>query len=342
MKAVQIHAHGGIEQLQLDDIAEPCVKPSEVLVEIKACGLNHMDLWVRKGLPGIKIALPHIPGCDISGVISELGSEVNGFKVGDEVIVSPGTSCGNCAHCWQGNDSLCRHYGIIGETSNGGYTERISIPAQNILAKPKNLTFEEAAAMPLVFLTAWHMLVHQGKIAPGMGVLIHSAGSGVGSAAIQIAKLFNATVITTAGSNDKLVKAKELGADYILNYREEDWSQKVKEITHKHGVDLIVEHLGGEIFEKSTRLLCKGGRLITCGATTGYQVSLDLRYIFFKQLKILGSTMGSKGELLEVMKHAKSGHLKPVVDRTFPLKEAQAAQKYLEERKQFGKVLLIP
>lgn len=342
MKAIRIHAHGGLDQLKFEEIDNPKPKPGEALIQIKACALNHLDLWVRKGIPGVKIPLPLIPGCDISGVLAQVGQDITHLQEGDEVVISPGVSCGYCPKCLSGLDHHCRHYGIIGENQNGGYTEYISLRPQNILPKPKNLSFEETAAIPLVFLTAWHMLVTLGNIAPGDWILIHAAGSGVGSAAIQIAKLHRAIILATAGSEEKLEKAKNCGADHLINYNKEDFHKRVREITGKRGVDLVVEHTGEKTFEGSYKSLCKGGRLITCGATSGYQAKLDLRYVFFKHLQILGSTMGSKGELAQIMELVSLGYLKPVIDQSFPLKEARQAQAYMEERKQFGKILVIP
>ena len=342
MIAVRFHRHGGPEELKVESIDPPEPKKNEVLIKVNACALNHLDLWIRRGLPSLKINLPHILGSDISGTISEIGSEVQNFQKGDEVLVSPGVSCGHCHYCVNDMENLCRHYEIIGETLEGGYAEYIALPEKNILLKPKSLKLEEAAAIPLVFLTAWHMLVTQGQITPEKWVLIHAAGSGIGSAAIQIAKIFETKIIATASSKEKLEKAKEFGAKYLINYSREDFGKQVKEITQKKGVDIVFEHTGEKTFEKSYKSLCKGGRLVTCGATTGYNVSLDLRYLFSRQLKLIGSTMGTKSELKTILNHVDNGQLKPIVDRKFPLKEAANAHRYLEERKNFGKILLIP
>ena len=341
MKAIRIHEHGGLDQLKLDEVKTPKPQTNEVLIRVKACALNHLDIWVREGMPGVKIPLPHTPGCDVAGIIEAVGPGVV-YQKGDEVILSPGTSCGVCWACTSGHENLCRHYGVIGETSNGGYAQYLCVSQDNVLPKPKNLSFEEAAAMPLVFLTAWHMLVHHGKLAPGHWVLIHAAGSGIGSAAIQIGKLFNAQMIATAGSQEKLNRARDLGAQHLINYQKEDFLKRVREITQKRGVDIVFEHTGKSTFEASYKSLCRGGCLITCGATTGWNVSIDLRYVFSKHLKILGSTMGTKSELMEVMAWAEKGVFKPVIDRTFPLHEAAKAQDYLNSRRHFGKVLLIP
>lgn len=342
MKAIRFHAHGSSDVLRYEDITEPSAKTGEALVRVRACALNHLDIWVRQGLPGVKIPLPHIPGCDISGVIEAVGAEEKNFKVGDEVIVSPGVSCGVCEHCLSGNDQLCRSYHIIGEHCDGGYAEKIAVSTKNLLYKPANLNFEQAASFPLVFLTAWHMLVTLGGVRPGHLVLIHAAGSGIGSAAVQIAKLHGASVIATASAQDKLDKARDLGADHLINYATENFQERVKVISGKRGVDIVFEHTGEKTFEGSYLSLCRGGRLVTCGASTGFNARVDLRYVFSRQLQIIGSTMGSKGELLQIAQLMEKDVLKPVIDRSFPLREAAAAQDYLSGRKQFGKVLVIP
>lgn len=342
MKAVRIHAHGGPEQLIYEDVPVPGVSPNSVRIRVKACALNHLDIWVREGLPGVKTPLPLIPGSDISGVVDEVGPGVTTFKAGDEVIVSPGTSCGTCRECLSGKDHLCRHYGILGETENGGYCEYMTIPVQNLLPKPTRLSFEEAAAFPLVFLTAWHMLVTLSDIRPGQWILIHAAGSGIGSAAVQIGKMFGCEMIATASSEEKLEKAKVLGAQHLLLSTEDNLGKRVRDLTGKRGVDVVFEHVGKVTFQDSYMSLCKGGTLVTCGATTGFQVPLDLRYVFSRQLKILGSTMGSRGELAEIVRHVERGTLHAVVDRTFPLSEARHAQEFLDKRKQFGKVVVLP
>jgi NADPH:quinone reductase-like Zn-dependent oxidoreductase len=342
MKAVRFHQHGGLEQLRCEEIDLPTLKPGEAMVQVKACALNHLDLWVRRGMPGQKTPLPLIPGADIAGILVKNPHGISPLREGDAVVISPGVSCGLCSRCLAGQENLCKEYGIIGETRDGGYAEYVALPVQNLLPKPKNLSFEEAAAFPLVFLTAWHMLVTLGEISPGQQVLIHAAGSGIGSAAVQIAKLYRASVIATAGSGEKLEKAREWGADYLINSNEEDFAQRVREITQKRGVDLVFEHIGEKTFEGSYKSLCKGGRLVTCGATSGYDVNLDLRYVFSRQLQILGSTMGGRGELLTLLNLASQDLLKPIVDRTFPLNEAREAQAALEERHHFGKIVLVP
>ncbi|MGH9462885.1 MAG: zinc-binding dehydrogenase [Vicinamibacteria bacterium] len=340
MRAVRIHQHGGPEVLQLDEIDPPHTGPCEVTVRVKACALNHLDLWVRKGLPNVKIEMPRILGSDISGVVVETGPGVADVSVGEEVVLQPGLSCGRCLRCQQGRDNECRQYKILGSQVDGGYTERLNVPVQNLLPKPKGLSFEEAASVPLVFLTAWHMLVDRARLRPGEVVLILAAGSGVGTAAIQIAKLYRARVIATASKDAKLAKARELGADEVINNRAQDFAQEVRRLTDKKGVDVVIDHVGRDTLGKSIASLARGGRLVTCGATSGPGVDLDLRYIFARHLSLLGSHMGAKHELAGLLPFFETGWLKPVVDRVFSLEEAADAHRRLENREQFGKIVL--
>jgi NADPH:quinone reductase-like Zn-dependent oxidoreductase len=342
MKAVIIREHGAEDVLELAELPDPEIAENEVLVRVKACALNHLDLWVRGGLPGIEFPMPHILGSDIAGVIERAGKLVKNSKEGDEVLLSPGLSCMHCEECLRGRDNLCAKYSIIGYRSHGGYAEYVKAPSVNVLPKPTNISFEEAASIPLVFVTAWHMLVDRVGLRAGETVLVHAAGSGVGSAAIQIAGMLGARVIATAGSSEKLEKAKELGADEVINYTETDFLEEVKQLTGKRGVDVVFEHTGESTWSKSIRSLVRGGRLVTCGATSGPKGDLDIRLLFSKQISLLGSYMGSKHELVEVMKFVKEGKLKAVVDRVLPLEKAADAHRALKERAQFGKVVLTP
>ncbi len=342
MKAVIFEQHGGPEVLKYKEAPDPQVKANEVLVEVRACALNHLDVWVRGGLPGIKIPLPHIPGNDVAGVVREVGELVTWTKPGDEVMLQPGVSCGHCAECLAGRDNMCDEYDIIGYRRDGGYAELLSVPGRNVIPKPGNLSWPEAAALPLVTLTAWHMLVTRAQLQPGEDVLIHAAGSGVGSLGIQIAKLRGARVIATASSEEKLVKARELGAHETVNYTRDDWPKEVKKLTHGRGVDVVFEHTGAATWPGSIVSLRKGGRLVTCGATSGFDARTDLRQVFYRHLTILGSMMGSKAELLAAMKFIKSGQIRAVVDRTMPLAEARKAHELMEDRAQFGKLVLLP
>src|SRR5436190_20338650 len=342
MKAIIFEQHGGPEVLQLAEVPDPQIKANEVLIEVRACSLNHPDVWVRNGLPGIKIPLPHIPGCDVAGVVREVGELVTWAKPGDEVMVQPGVSCGHCVECLAGRDNMCDEYDMIGYRRDGGYAELLSVPGVNVIPKPGNLSWPAAAALPLVTLTAWHMLVTQARVQPGEDVLIHAAGSGVGSLGIQIAKLRGARVIATAGSDEKLAKANELGADELINYTREDWPKEVRKLTNRQGVDVVFEHTGAETWSGSIASLKTGGRLVTCGATSGFDARTDLRQIFYRQLSILGSFMGAKAELLEAMKFIQKGAIRAVIDQTMPLAEARRAHELIESRAQFGKLVLLP
>lgn len=341
MKAAIFKRHGGPEVLEFTDVPEPQPRPNEVLVEVKACALNHLDLFVRGGLPGIEIPLPHILGNDVAGVVREVGELVTWVKPGDEVMVQPGVSCGHCAECLRGRDNLCREYDIVGYRRDGGYAELVAVPGVNVIPKPSQLSWEEAAALPLVTLTAWHMLVTRANVQPGEDVLVHAAGSGVGSLAIQIAKLRGARVITTASSDEKLAKARELGADQTINYTREDWPREVRRLTDRKGVDVVVEHTGAATWPGSIAALKNNGRLVTCGATSGFDARTDLRQVFYRHLTLLGSFMGSKAELVEAMKFVAAGKIRAVVDRVLPLSEARQAHELIEDRAQFGKIILI-
>jgi len=342
MKAVIFKQHGGPEVLQYADAPDPTIKANEVLVEVKACALNHLDVWARGGLPGIDIPLPHILGNDIAGVVREVGSVVSWVRSGDEVLLHPGVSCGHCAECLGGRDNLCRDYDILGYRRNGGYAELVAAPAVNVIPKPANLAWEEAAALPLVTVTAWHMLVSRAAVRPGEDVLVHAAGSGVGSMAIQIAKLHGARVIATASSDEKLRKAQELGADDVVNYSKDDWPKEIKRLTNRRGVDVVFEHTGAATWTGSLASLKPGGRVVTCGATSGFAAQTDLRQVFYRHITILGSFMGSKSELLEAMKFVESGKLRAVVDQVLPLRDASRAHELMQDRLQFGKLVLVP
>lgn len=339
MKAFVIEQHGGLEALQLREIPEPSLTPGHALVEVRAVGLNHLDIWVRRGVPGHKFPLPLTPGSEVSGVVRAVAGEST-WQTGDEVVVAPGLSCGHCVACLSGNDPLCRDYEILGESTNGGCAELVVVPIRNLLPKPKNLTFAEAAGFALDMLTSWHMLIARAQMRRGETVLVHAGGSGVGSAAIQIAKLWGARILATAGSAEKGERARELGADEVILYRETDFAKEVRALTGKRGVDIVVEHIGADTFEGSMRSLAKGGRLVTCGATTGGDVTLNLRLVFFKSLSILGSTMGSLAELHEIMREVERGHLRPVIGRVLPFDAVAEGHRLLESREVFGKVVL--
>jgi len=341
MKAVRIHEFGGPEVLTYEDIPDPQPRKDQVLVRVKACSLNHLDLWVRKGLPGVK--LPHILGSDIAGEVVEVGEYVTGISSGQRVIVAPMHFCGHCVKCVAGLQNQCREFTVIGSRVDGGDCELFAAQAASIVPIPDSLDFNQAASIPLVFVTAWHMLAGLAGVRVGQTVLVLGASSGVGIAAIQIAKMFRCRVITTAGTEEKLDKARTLlGADHGINHYTQKISDEVRKITNKEGVDIVVEHVGAATWDESVKCLKTAGTLVTCGATTGSNVGIDLRHLFARQLRFLGSYMGTMGELHEVLGHVFARRLKPVVDRTFPLSEVRAAHEHLERSQMFGKVIVNP
>ena len=342
MKAARIHQHGSPEVLVYEDAPEPKIKANQILVRVRACSLNHLDLFVRAGIPGMKFTMPHILGCDIAGEVVEVGELCERVKPGWRVVLSPGLSCRQCDQCLAGRDNFCRRYTIFGYGVDGGDTELLAAPEWTAIQIPDDLSFEQAAAAPLVFLTAWHMLTGRARLRPGEDVLVLAASSGVGSAAIQIANLFHCRVIATAGGDAKLAKAKELGADHVIDHYQQDISAEVKKFTGKRGVDVVFEHVGAATWPKSLESLAPGGRLVTCGNTTGWDVKLDLRFLFSKQWSLLGSFMGTLGDLHEVLKFVFRKELQPVIDRVYPLSEIRAAHERLENKEQFGKVLVVP
>ena len=325
-----------------ENVPDPKIKANQILLRVKACSLNHLDLFVRAGIPGMKFAMPHIMGCDIAGEVVEVGELCERVKPGWRVLLSPGVSCRQCDQCAAGRDNFCRRYTIFGYGIDGGDAELVAAPEWTAIQIPDDLSFEEAAAAPLVFLTAWHMLVGRAKLQLGEDVLVLAASSGVGQAAIQIAKLHHCRVIATAGGEAKLAKARELGADHVVDHYSQDISAEVKRFTGKRGVDVVFEHVGAATWPKSLESLAPAGRLVTCGNTTGWDVKLDLRFLFSKQWSLLGSFMGTLGELHAVLKFVFRKELKPVIDRVYPLSEIRAAHERLEHKEQFGKVLVRP
>ena len=342
MRAVYFERFGGPDVLTFGERPTPSPKPGEALVRVRACSINHLDLWVRAGLKGLEPEMPHIPGNDVVGEVTELGAGVTHLSVGQKTLVNPTLSCGHCAACANGDDNLCRFYDVVGRKKNGGYAEFVSVPAANCLPYPENLPWEQAAAVPLVFVTAWHMLVTRARVRPGEDVLVIGAGSGVGSAAVQVARLHGARVIATAGSAAKLERARELGADEVILHTSEDIAARARALTGKKGVDVVFEHVGGHVFEAALSALARDGRLVTCGDTIGNKVTLDLDRLFGRHLTLLGSWMGRRSDLNDALKHVASGALKPVVDSVLPLAEARRAHERLEARDVFGKLVLVP
>ncbi len=342
MKAVTFERFGGPDVLVYGERPDPVAGPGEALVRVRACGINHLDLFVRGGLPGLEPEMPHILGNDIAGEIVAVGAGVTHVAAGQKTLVNPTLSCDVCAACAKGDDNLCRSYDVIGRRRNGGYAELVAVPAVNCLPYPENLSWEQAAAVPLVFVTAWHMLVTRARVQPGEDVLVIGAGSGVGSAAVQIARLHGARVIATAGGAAKLAKARELGAHDVIDHSAEDIAQRARALTGKKGVEVVVEHVGGRVFEAGVAALARDGRLVTCGATSDHRVSLDLNLLFGRHLTLLGSWMGRRSDLNDALRHVASGALKPVVDSVRPLAEASAAHERVEARQHFGKLVLVP
>ncbi|MFB3819695.1 MAG: zinc-binding dehydrogenase [Candidatus Methylomirabilales bacterium] len=342
MKAVRFHVHGGPEVLRYEEAPEPSPSPVQAKVAVRAVALNHLDVWVRKGLPGITVPLPKIGGCDIAGQVVAAGALCTRIAPGARVMVSPGTSCGQCAACLAGDDNLCRAYQIIGGYAlDGGCAEFVCVPEVNCIPTPGALDDVQAAAAPLTFLTAWNMLVRQGRVRRGDWVLVMAAGSGIGTAAVQIARLHGAKVIAVAGTDAKLQKARELGADVTLRSAEAAAST-LRQVTGKRGVDVVVEHVGGGTWAGILPAIAAGGRLVTCGASAGFEVPVDLRHLFAKQIAILGAHMGRKADLLEIVRHLADGALRPVVDRVLPLRDCAEGHRLLERHEVFGKIVLKP
>src|SRR5262245_18441 len=327
MKAVVFDRFGDPEVLELREVPDPAPRPDEVRSEVKACGINHLDLWVRKGLRGLDPEMPHILGNDVVGIAREVGALVRHVKPGDRVLVCPTLSCGVCAACLAGDDTLCRHYAVLGRKRNGGYAEQVAVPGVNCLPCPENLDWPEAAAVPLVFLTAWHMLVGRAALKPGEDCLVIAGGSGVGSAAIQVARLIGARVIATASGaphgSQRLERLRALGAHDVVDHASEDVTARVRELTGKKGVEVVFEHVGGAVFERALAALARNGRLVTCGATIAGSATLDLNALFGRHLTVLGSWMGRPAELVQVLQFVRDGRLKPVVDSVLPLAEAR-------------------
>ncbi|PYO20796.1 MAG: alcohol dehydrogenase [Candidatus Rokuibacteriota bacterium] len=340
MKALAFNEFGGPEKLRLQDVPDPKAAPGEVVVRVRACALNHLDIFVREGIPALKTPLPFWTGCDIAGDVAKVGPDVTGLRVGDRVCVNPNLTCDRCEFCIQGEDSLCVRYGIVGEHLPGGLAELFAVSAENVLPLPAHVSYEHAASFILTNMTAWRMVVTQARVRPGEDVLILGVGGGVSSTAVQIAKLCGARVLVTSSSDAKLERARQLGADVSINYSKEDWESAVYEKTAKRGVDVVLENVGAQTWKQSLRSLRKGGRLVTCGATTGPIAETDIRIVFWKQIHIIGSTMANRREFNDVMRLFFAGRLKAIVDEIVPLKDGAAAQRRLAEGRQFGKIVL--
>ena len=343
MKALAFHEFGGPDKLKYEDVPDPKIKPNEVLVRVRACALNHLDLFVREGIPALKTPLPFWTGCDIAGEVAEVGAEVQGVKPGTRVAVNPNLTCGRCEFCAQGEDSLCVRYGILGEHVLGGLAEYVVVRGDNVLPLPASVSFEAAASFVLTNMTAWRMVVTQGQVRPGQDVLVIGVGGGVSSTAVQIARLCGARVIVTSSDDAKLEKAKALGAEVGINYKKNpDWAKQVFEATAKRGVDVVIENVGAATWKDSIRSLKGGGRLVTCGSTSGPVGETIIPLVFWKQVHLIGSTMANRKEFHDVMGQFFAGRLKAIIDEVVPLKDGAAAQQRLAEGKQFGKIVLTP
>jgi NADPH:quinone reductase-like Zn-dependent oxidoreductase len=341
MRCIVVRQHGGLERLLLEERPLPTPRPGQVRLRMQAIGLNHLDTWVRRGVPGHTFPLPLITSSDGAGIVDAVGAGVTGWREGDAAVVLPGLSCGACEACQTGVDQLCRNYQILGENVDGTAAEYLCVPVANVAPRPAGLGWPEAASIALVFQTAWNMLVRRAELRAGETVLVHAGLSGVGSAAVQIARLLGAQVIATAGGPEKCARVAALGAHHVIDHRSVDFVAAVRELTGKAGVQVVFEHTGEATFAGSLKLLQRGGRVVTCGATTGGSVPLSLHAVFFKSLSILGSTMGSKGDLRGILRLFGQGQLRPVLDRTLPMAEVAVAHQMLEARTAMGKLALL-
>jgi NADPH:quinone reductase-like Zn-dependent oxidoreductase len=337
MKAVRFHEHGPPEVLRYEDAPDPAARQGWAVVRVRACALNHLDLWQRRGIERVRIPLPHISGSDVSGEVVDAGD--GPVAAGTRVLIYPGISCGTCESCREGRENLCPSFDVLGFQSDGGYAELVTVPAGNLVPIPGHIDFVPAAAFPLTFLTAWHMLVTLARVRAGDVVLVLAGGSGVGQAAIPIARMHGARVFATSGP-EKIARTRALGAEDVFDHYADDFSQRLKAATGGRGADILVEHVGEATWDRSVRALARGGRLVTCGATTGHRASIDLRHLFARQLSLIGSYMGTKSELAEAAVHFFGGRLAPAIDTVMPLADAAAAHRRLEAREQFGKIVL--
>ncbi|HXA97278.1 MAG TPA: zinc-binding dehydrogenase [Candidatus Dormibacteraeota bacterium] len=342
MKALAFHEHGGLDKLKYQDVPDPKIGDGDVLVRVRAAALNHLDLFVREGLPGLTLPMPFWTGCDIAGEVAQVGAAVADVTVGERVAVNPNLYDGRCEYCLRGEHSLCVRYGILGEHTHGGLAEYVRVQGHHVTALPDAITYEDAAAFILVNMTAWRMLVTQARLRAGEDLLILGVGGGVSSAAVQIGKLCGARVWVTSSSDDKLERARALGADECINYAKEDWVKVIGQKTRRRGVDVVLENVGAATWKGSIRAVAKGGRIVTCGATSGPIGETDIRQVFWKQLSIIGSTMSNDAEFNAVMGQLFAGRLRAIVDAVMPLREGAEAERRLAEGRQFGKIVLVP
>jgi NADPH:quinone reductase-like Zn-dependent oxidoreductase len=342
LKALAFHEHGGLDRLAYQDVADPKIGDGDVLVRVRAAALNHLDLFVREGLPGLTLPMPFWTGCDIAGDVAQVGAAVADVRIGDRVAVNPNLSCGRCEYCRRGEHSLCVKYAILGEHTHGGLAEYVKVDGRHVLGLPDAIRYEDAAAFILVNMTAWRMLVIRAQLRAGEDLLILGVGGGVSSAAVQIGKLCGARVWVTSSSDDKLERARALGADECINYAKDDWVRVIGQRTARRGVDVVLENVGAATWKGAIRTVAKGGRIVTCGATSGPIAETDIRLVFWKQLSIIGSTMSNDAEFHAVMSQLFSGKLTAIVDAVLPLRDGVEAQRRLAEGRQFGKIVLVP
>ncbi len=341
MKAAVISEHGGLDLVQVRQMPEPEPAAGEVLLEVRSAGLNHLDIWVRRGRPGLNMAMPHVLGCDAAGVVVGMGAEVTGLNVGDEVVLNPGLSCGSCEYCDRGEQSECPQFGIVGMSRPGTFAERVTVPAANVSAKPAHMNFDEAGALALTYLTAWRMLMTRAQIQPGQTVLIHGIGGGVALSALQLAKLAGAQVITTSSSDKKLARAEQMGADHIINYAAvADVGRRVRDVTSGRGVDVVIDTVGAATWPIDFAAVRRGGKIVLCGVTTGPKAESDLRTLYWNQLTIMGSTMGSNEDFRQMLRAVSVARLKPIIDSVKPLESVREAMARMEAGQQFGKIVL--
>ncbi len=339
MKAIYFEEHGGVDRIRFGERPLPEPGPGEVRVRLKAAALNHLDLFVLGGIPGVPVELPHVGGADGAGVVDAVGPGVTGVAEGDEVVFDPGLSCGSCEFCRKGEHSLCVRYGILGEHADGTFAEAVVVQAAGLAPRPEHLSWEEAAALPLTFLTAWRMLIARGGLAPGESVLIHGIGGGVALACLALAKMVGARVLVTSRSEEKLQRALELGADEAIP-ADDQVAREVRRLTGKRGVDVVVDSVGKATWMQSLKAAAKGGRIVTCGATSGPDPAEEIRLVFWNQLSIIGSTMGSREDWRRMMAAVRENGLRPVVDTVIPLEEGRRAYERMERAEQFGKIVL--
>ena len=340
MRAAITREYGGPEVVEIAELPRPGVPPCHVLVAVRAAALNHLDLWVRRGLPGLELEFPHIGGSELAGCVEELGEGVEGFAVGDRVLVNPALWDGECEWCARGEESLCVAFKVLGEHVNGGFAEFCAVPARNLLPLPDDLPFEEAAAVPLVFQTAWRGLISRARLQAGESVLVTGASGGVSTAAIQIARHAGATVFALTSGARKMQAVKELGADFVIDRNVASFADEIRTLTERRGIDVVFDSVGQAIWSEAMRVLTRNGRFVTYGATTGHHAEFDIRRLFWKQLQIIGTTMASDSEFREVMKLVFDKQLRPVIDVVWPLERAREAHERLESGEAFGKIVL--